>query len=399
MAGPEKIEEQTLSFYFKKKYYPVKIGQIFNNRYRLIAKLGYGAYSTVWLSWDGRASEYISLKVSVRVNNAETCPVFNEVNMLRRLREFEEKEEAKYGDKHIGLPYIRLANEIFETESQFGQHYCMAFKSQGSSLRTLQELIPTSRMPRSMTKCFIHRLLFVMNWLHVTCNVAHTDISAQNILMEIENDSILKDVEARAPLTNSVPITNDDGSVVYKSVPVEPRITSQPILTDFGQMRAIEEGGNNDWWMSDLYRAPEIVLGLPWGCPVDMWSIGVMTLELLEGNNIFDPVDRVHSQYVLPLALAQYIGYLGPPPLELIQQSPIFSNYFDEDGNWALSSELEIPQNSLEEFVTSIPPGEEKDQFLRFIRKMLTWDPKKRARADELAGKDDWLLSPVEWEI
>ncbi|GMF81500.1 unnamed protein product [Aspergillus oryzae] len=56
------------------------------------------------------------------------------------------------------------------------------------------------------------------------------------------------------------------------------------------------------------------------------------TLELLEGKNLVDPVDRVHGQYVLPLALAQYIGYLGPPPLEIIQKSPLFQTYFDSKG-------------------------------------------------------------------
>lgn len=48
-----------------------------------------------------------------------------------------------------------------------------------------------------------------------------------------------------------------------------------PILTDFGQMR-LAEPINNDWWMSDSYRAPEVLLKLPWGFPVDVWSVGVM---------------------------------------------------------------------------------------------------------------------------
>lgn len=48
------IEEQLLPFYYQKHYYPVKIGEIFSNRDRIIAKLGYGAYSTVWLAWDDR---------------------------------------------------------------------------------------------------------------------------------------------------------------------------------------------------------------------------------------------------------------------------------------------------------------------------------------------------------
>ena len=55
MTNSQRIEEQTLPFYHQRRYYPVKIGQIFNTRYRIITKLGYGAYSTVWLAWDQRS--------------------------------------------------------------------------------------------------------------------------------------------------------------------------------------------------------------------------------------------------------------------------------------------------------------------------------------------------------
>lgn len=58
----------------------------------------------------------------------------------------------------------------------------------------------------------------------------------------------------------------------------------------------------------------------------------MQTLELLEGRNLFDPVDYANKQYVLPLALAQNIGNLGPPPLDMIKQSPLFETYFDIEG-------------------------------------------------------------------
>lgn len=60
-----------------------------------------------------------------------------------------------------------------------------------------------------------------------------------------------------------------------------------------------------------------------------------------------------------------------------------------ELGNWA--SELPIPKTSLEDFVTVITPGEEKDLFLKFIRKMLTWDQVARATANEIIP-NEWLM-------
>ena len=46
------IEEQTLPRYCPQHYYPVQLGETFNNRYQVVAKLGYGASSTVWLARD-----------------------------------------------------------------------------------------------------------------------------------------------------------------------------------------------------------------------------------------------------------------------------------------------------------------------------------------------------------
>lgn len=97
------------------------------------------------------------------------------------------------------------------------------------------------------------------------------DISPQNVLTEIVDE------ESQDP---STPVISN-GVPVYQSRSTMLELSGIPILTDFGQMR-FAEPGNCDWWMSDLYRAPEVFLGLPWGYPVDMWSIGVMVRDELE---------------------------------------------------------------------------------------------------------------------
>lgn len=186
MAKVQAIEEETLPFYHQKHYYPVKIGQVFNSRYRVIAKLGYGAYSTVWLAWDERfgflpmihsrlslttkhsAKEYTSLKVSIQLeDNAQISPILNEVSMLQRLQSFADKD-------HPGLDFTRLSYDIFQLVSRSGCHYCIASKPQGNSVRTLQETFPNRRLPKLLVKSLIHRLYFSVNWLHATCGVAHT---------------------------------------------------------------------------------------------------------------------------------------------------------------------------------------------------------------------------------
>lgn len=58
------------------------------------------------------------------------------------------------------------------------------------------------------------------------------------------------------------------------------------------------------------------------------WSSMIQTLEILEGKPPFDPIDRVHGQYVLILALAQYIGYPGLALLNTIQKSSPVNAYY-----------------------------------------------------------------------
>lgn len=48
----EEEEQEDSSDYCKGGYHPVKIGDLFLNRYHVARKLGWGHFSTVWLCWD-----------------------------------------------------------------------------------------------------------------------------------------------------------------------------------------------------------------------------------------------------------------------------------------------------------------------------------------------------------
>lgn len=45
-------EEETLPGYDESRFYPVVIGDIYEDRFEVLAKLGYGATSTIWLCRD-----------------------------------------------------------------------------------------------------------------------------------------------------------------------------------------------------------------------------------------------------------------------------------------------------------------------------------------------------------
>ena len=47
-----KVDEEHLAHYKPSRFYPVHLGNIFESRYQVLSKLGYGSCSTVWLSHD-----------------------------------------------------------------------------------------------------------------------------------------------------------------------------------------------------------------------------------------------------------------------------------------------------------------------------------------------------------
>jgi hypothetical protein len=46
------LEEESFSWYTPSTFYPVRIGEIFESKYQVLLKLGYGSVSTAWLCRD-----------------------------------------------------------------------------------------------------------------------------------------------------------------------------------------------------------------------------------------------------------------------------------------------------------------------------------------------------------
>ena len=100
---------------------------------------------------------------------------------------------------------------------------------------------------------------------------------------------------------------------------------------------------------SRAYRAPEVVLGLPYSPKVDMWSLGCILMELFTGKLLFDnrsvqarrlhmPAPRmlrlssaVAQRHRCPLQalLASHIALRGPFPESMIQEGQLSHHYFD----------------------------------------------------------------------
>lgn len=70
-APPSEEQEDSRDYVFG-GYYPVRLGEVFNGRYHVIRKVGWGHFSTVWLCWDVIGRRFVALKI---VKSAENYSV------------------------------------------------------------------------------------------------------------------------------------------------------------------------------------------------------------------------------------------------------------------------------------------------------------------------------------
>ncbi|KAF2189938.1 kinase-like protein [Zopfia rhizophila CBS 207.26] len=367
------LEEESFSWYNSGRFYPVHLGEVFESRYQVLGKLGYGSVSTVWLCRDLKEREYVTLKIYI----SEHRQARNELNVFTHIRAIK--------TSHPGLKLIRTLRDAFELPGKLGAHQCLTHKPLGLTLSDLRKQCG-GKLPGELLKPVINYLLLALDFLHTEARVVHTDIQESNIMMTITDDSILKKFEYEErdePSTCKV----DGDRVIYASralnIPDEP---GYPVLCDFSNAQFGEEYYIGEV-MPDLYRAPEIVLGIPWNEKIDIWSIGLMLVwDLFEGKHMFN--QRLPNRDLSSAAhLARMITLLGPPPMDLLQRGKVSEDFFDKDGRHV--ADIVIPATSLESEEENLE-GEEKALFLQFLRSMLQWEPRDRKSAKELI-EDPWL--------
>jgi dual specificity tyrosine-phosphorylation-regulated kinase 2/3/4 len=127
---------------------------------------------------------------------------------------------------------------------------------------------------------------------------------------------------------------------------------------------------------SRFYRSPEVILGMSYGLPIDMWSLGCILAELLTGYPIF-PGENEQEQ------LACIMEIFGPPEKHLIEKSSRKKLFFDSHGKprVTVSSKGRRRRPSSKTLQQALKCDDEA--FLDFIARCLRWDPDRRMKPDE----------------
>ncbi|KAL1962324.1 hypothetical protein VTN77DRAFT_9815 [Rasamsonia byssochlamydoides] len=411
---PLRTPTEWIEDYRPGKYHPVHLGDTFKNaRYKVIRKLGYGSFSTVWLAKDEELHSYVAIKILAA---SETCTP-DEVVILNTL--------SQSTLQHPGKQRLVELLDSFEHQGPNGTHLCLVFEVMGPSVATIADRLPAnillsgtgqqSSFPMWMAKSILRQVLLGIDFLHLN-NIAHGDLQPGNLLFSVRDLSSATEEELsqiQKENTLSEPVRKLDGKVDLWA----PRYLAlnQPLTdyVDFGPKFVIkisDIGGG--FFISDPpatsviplgFRSPELIFEKKVSEDQDIWSFGCLMFEIITGTPLFavgssgeDDAETADDDLFL-----QLYDVIGPSPASMLAQWPrsrIYCNvngeriknyvgnlpeddYFDPD-------EMIQPLPPLEEYFDQVKPAdcsdEDADVVKALLRRILQYDPTKRPSTSEL---------------
>lgn len=277
--------------------------------------------------------------------------------------------------------------DTFRIKGKHGEHLCIVYDVLREPIDLCMEKFPGRRFSPGKLRVLLPALLQGLDYLHSECHVVHTDLKADNVMMGLGDPHILDQFvqhEIDHPSARKAP--DSHGRVIYTSCsdfgesPNEAVIASAKI-TDIG-LAAWGDEKNTKPIQSNAFMAPEVILIAGWSYPADIWNLGVMLWDLFESIGLFDSISTNPDQYRPEQHLGLMIGLMGPPPKEFLKRCAKASKYFDSEGNFKYPDYVS-EDCSFEHSIHRLR-GEEKELFIDFAKKMLTWVPEERWTAKQL---------------
>ncbi|OJJ43572.1 hypothetical protein ASPZODRAFT_161490 [Penicilliopsis zonata CBS 506.65] len=372
---------ETLEEYQPGGYHPVMIDDLLHERYRIVDKLGFGGYSTVWLAQDTQLMRY----VAVKVNTADSLP--HETTVLKAL--------SAPSFIHPGHGLVPSLLDEFRVEE-----------------------ISFSRLfPLKFARALSYRLAQAVAYTH-SRNCVHGDIHLSNILIRLPSsfDQLsISQLYEQYGEPDTVLITRCDGGPVPPNAPAKAVVplflgkyaekfslsdAHLLLLCDFGEAfsPATNPRLGKDCHTPPAFRAPEAKFEpqSPLTYSMDIWSLATAIWEIMGMKAIFS-TDFVPDDEIV----SQHVDVLGPMPSEWWQTWKGRSRFFHENGSpteaykenrWpCLKGSFEVCIQKWRQKIRDEIQEDEKAAFLDLMRHMLSFRPQDRPTAAEVL-LSDWMV-------
>ncbi|CAH9106253.1 unnamed protein product [Cuscuta epithymum] len=334
-------------------HYVFSLGENLTPRYKILNKMGQGTFGRVLECWDRQTRDFVAIKV-IRSIEKYRKAAMAEVDVLHRLSE----NDTAYSHCVQILDWFDYRN-----------HICIVFEKLGPSLYDVLKRNRYCPLPVDLVQDFARQLLESVTYMH-HLRLVHTDLKPENILL-VSSESVMLPSFKRSSVDTSV-----------KCLPKSSAIK----VIDFGST-VFDDRIHNSIASTRHYRAPEIILGLGWTYPCDLWSVGCILVELCTGESLFQTHDNLEH-------LAMMERVLGPLPDHMVQQANRGAEkYFKRSRlNWpqgAVSRESIRSVKKLDRLQDLVLRQVESSRsslsssLIDLLQGLLKFDPSKRLTAKE----------------
>ncbi|CAK1551442.1 unnamed protein product [Leptosia nina] len=310
-------------------YYNIKIGDIINNnRYTIKSLLGQGVFANVVKAQDNTSNKEVAIKI-MRNNDLMYKTGLKEIATIR---------EVNDSDPTNKYHCVRL-----ECHFMHKNHLCLVLESLHMDLRAILKKYGRHRglNVKPLTSYSVQLLMALRLLRKVGC--IHADIKPDNILVN-ERKNVLK-------------------------------------LCDFGSAFKVNENEPTPYLVSRFYRAPEIILGIPYGHGVDMWSTACTMFEMATGKILFTGNSNNKM-------LKCFMDLKGRMPTKLIRRGKFKDQHFNYNNNFLLHKKDEFSGREKLEEISAISITRDLHKELKRSRKdMTTGEVKKIGQLKDLLDK------------